>query len=397
MDMKNRSTSHISREPQSLRSGPRWGEILLLYIPIIRNTILIRQRNNYTTIDFWAIIDIIAFLCIVCIMGANWAKIPWKKINQSPLKWWMTYYVFCIFSIFWRVQGSSVAYICYRSLAMLSMTIYSLWIMAKFSNKNIAFQHVIIYIWWIAILGLLHPLMKGQGLHTNSYSISAAIVAIILLALHAKIYNQKYRIILITSIVLLILGTSAGTNAAFAAAVMLWAISLRQRINMLSIICCVILAYLIFSYGFSLIVQYIFPNKTMESISNMTGRTFIWENYINAWQSSPWLGYGFSVGERSGESFGCGYYLSAHNGFISVLINTGIVGILIFGSFIFGFMIDLYRHIQHMTPYALPIFLAMVVIMVNNFTFPLIGSIWTADTQSCIFLFSYCAIFINNN
>ena len=69
-----------------LRDGPAGWMVLLFFLPIIRNTILVRQRadvSGYTGIDFWAVLDITSLcLCgwaLLCHLG----QIPWKKLCRS--------------------------------------------------------------------------------------------------------------------------------------------------------------------------------------------------------------------------------------------------------------------------------------------------------------------------
>ncbi|HPE60383.1 MAG TPA: O-antigen ligase family protein [Thiolinea sp.] len=64
------------------------------------------------------------------------------------------------------------------------------------------------------------------------------------------------------------------------------------------------------------------------SSGTMTGRTTIWHFGLEAWMQQPLLGYGFGSYFKVVTPFSVNY--TAHNSFISVLVETGIIGLLLF-------------------------------------------------------------------
>lgn len=64
------------------------------------------------------------------------------------------------------------------------------------------------------------------------------------------------------------------------------------------------------------------------SSGTMTGRTTIWHFGLEAWMREPLLGYGFGSYYKVVTPFSVNY--TAHNSFISVLVETGVVGLLLF-------------------------------------------------------------------
>nr|HPQ95835.1 O-antigen ligase family protein [Thiolinea sp.] len=57
-------------------------------------------------------------------------------------------------------------------------------------------------------------------------------------------------------------------------------------------------------------------------------RTTIWHFGLEAWMREPLLGYGFGSYYKVVTPFSVNY--TAHNSFISVLVETGVVGLLLF-------------------------------------------------------------------
>ncbi len=68
----------------------------------------------------------------------------------------------------------------------------------------------------------------------------------------------------------------------------------------------------------------------MEKIENGSARKAIWEAAFKLWDENPLMGNGLIVGERRIVGYIGLAVISAHNSFISVLVNTGIVGMVIF-------------------------------------------------------------------
>lgn len=378
-------------QPQAtLRNGPPVWAVLLLFVPIFRNTVLIRQRedvSNYTGIDIWATIDIIALGLCLLVMIRHFHLIPWQKIRCSCFKWWLIYYVFCLFSIFWCIEGSNPYYILFRAGSMLIFSFYIFWLMSNYHDPKSAFDGLMKYISVIMILGLLGQIKFGD-FHTNSYSCSAAVLAIMALT----VWRVNY---LIAGVVCLILGTSGGSNTAFACGLVFWLFSAKKSgFSIVGFGIAMIVIFFGYCFFFADVMALLFPGKSMEAIESGTGRFQMWQVYLDAWKLQPWLGYGFAVGERAGEVFGYIYTLSAHNGFLSVLINTGVAGCVIWGSFFFRFLFNVICAVRQLSPYAAPVAAAMVVITVNNLTVPIIGSVWGSLATVALLVISFAVLFI---
>ena len=69
----------------------------------------------------------------------------------------------------------------------------------------------------------------------------------------------------------------------------------------------------------------------------MTGRTILWEQARTAFESAPWigqaLGWSYTTGARFLDDYG-NVYRGMHNGFLAILIDMGIIGLVIYISMI---------------------------------------------------------------
>jgi len=63
--------------------------------------------------------------------------------------------------------------------------------------------------------------------------------------------------------------------------------------------------------------------------TGFTGRVDIWKTSLDVWKRRPWFGYGF----RACSPEYLGHY-AGHNGYIVVMVNMGIVGLLVYLSFV---------------------------------------------------------------
>lgn len=68
------------------------------------------------------------------------------------------------------------------------------------------------------------------------------------------------------------------------------------------------------------------------SSGTLTGRTTIWKYGLIAWQEQPILGHGLGAFRKVVNPFSISE--SAHNTFISLMVETGLIGLLIFSAFL---------------------------------------------------------------
>ncbi|EIJ36610.1 O-antigen ligase family protein [Thiothrix nivea] len=72
------------------------------------------------------------------------------------------------------------------------------------------------------------------------------------------------------------------------------------------------------------------------SSGTLTGRTTIWKYGLLAWQEHPIVGHGLGAFRKAVNPFSISE--SAHNTFISLLVETGLIGILIFSAFLLALL-----------------------------------------------------------
>lgn len=388
---------HVGASEERNPAGPSRFEVLLLFLPLVRMTAFLRQnREAFTNIDTFALFDIAALFVVGFYLLCVLYKIPWRKLLGSCMGWLLFYYAFCVFSFLWRLPGSSAPYIIYRAASMNVMILYVFYVMSRFQDQKAAFDGLLRYIFVLVVLSVIgHIRASGGALHTNSYSFIAAVLAA--LALTAVKTGEKtvsqVKWSLFLGILGVVLGTSTGSNVAFAMALCFIFCASKKSVNLFLVLLLPLIGVFIYEFFFQELLHLLAPGKSMESIMSGTGRMRMWSVYLDAFKQSPWLGYGFCIGEKAGRFFGYRYTLSAHNGYISVLVNTGLSGAFIFGMFILSWILGILKQISLSNKYAFPVIAAFIVIMVNNMSVPTIGSQWGALSTVVLLVGSYFALF----
>ena len=278
---------------------------------------------------------------------------------------------------------------------MLIMTIYTYLIFARFQSREIALKWLLNLIGFTMLSGFLKSLSIGV-LHTNAYSVNAAVLAIlILVGVKQEILAWKeYKWHFLIAILCLVCGTSGGSNVAFLAGLFFYFNLSKKGFNIGKFIISLCILLIVYHFFWDYASQMLFPGKTVDAIESGTGRISLWETYLYAWSQSPWLGWGFAVGERSGAYWGFIYALSAHNGFLSVLVNTGLIGMIIWGNFLVPMLYQAYNLMKQGNGYATAILVAMVVLLTNNLTVPTMGSNWGQLSCTVAMLLVFFVIFV---
>ena len=380
--------------------GPSIKMLLPILIPILRNTIFLRQRanaSNYTAIDTLAIFDILTIAFCAYWVYQNCTSVMWKRLWSGTVKCWLGYYLFALISVFWRIKGSNALYIFYRAGTMLILAPYIYMIFMQFRSARSAFKGLLNYILALTIFMFLGNIRLG-AFHTNTYTVSAAVmVCLSLSAYRNKLFPLKEMTPYIyIGLFLLFIGTSSASNVSFVCGLIFIYCFKNKRFHFSMFIMLLLSLFAAYYFGKQVFFPIIFPHKSESKLFTLHGRAVLWEHYIRMWLRRPFRGWGFAVGERSGRSFGYIYALSAHNGYISILINTGLLG-MSFWIVLFKRLIkSLILQIIFDSPYAIVIASAFVIIAVNNNSIPTFGSNWGSLSTLTFSILSFWHIWCEN-
>jgi exopolysaccharide production protein ExoQ len=363
---------------------------------VVRASFFIRKRdaNAFNQVDasnFIAIIFIaLSLLFIITKKGFRIISIIWS----SPFKWFILYCIYCAITALWSIDP---IFTIYRSMELLIILFLIAYIVFSLNNPYYNTKLLLIYLTLSLISGLGYPIKIGnytlEAFHTNTYSLVAAFSVI--LGFYFYRYSNKIKsyelrnisfFLLILSVLALIIGTSSASNISFLLAVIFIVFinnkKISQKIGVLFIGLLIIYFWVYFE---ELIYDTLFPNKNEVAIRTGTGRINMWGYYINGFLENPVFGYGFPSGEKMGHLFGWETTSSTHNMFLSVAINTGVIGLFLFTTFIISYTKFLIKrlYVFQGTKY---IFGVWIIVVVNSLSMPALGSNWIWVTSPIFFV-----------
>ena len=380
-------------------SFPRkiWIYTIILYIFLARKTLFdtAKEVGNYSvTLDSGTFLAAIGIMCSCIVILSNYSKIYYIARTN---KYFISYYILALFSFLWAGNFFAIAFkaieviSCFLLIGIISLSLKSL----KEGILYIIFLSTIIT--WSDIINF--NLKYGLGFyHTNGYTFTALIGLLLALgSIKFKLFTYKdlkYYIWLCAYG--LIFGTSSASYISFTIGFVILYSYNKQRFNLLKTVLICLILYIFYRIASDFIFTYLFYGKSLEEIESGTGRAMIWEAAYQSFLSHPLLGGGFVVAERSLGKWGINgiNVLSAHNTFISVIVNTGIVGLIIFLLFLFKWIYKLFCKSNN-NIYARILFPPVIASIVNCNSMPAIGSDWNY-TSPCLYIliiFSFSLIF----
>lgn len=323
-------------------------------------------------------------MLIVCVLLNFHIVYREKKHLKQALtnnRMYLAYYAFAIFTIFTSGVADSTTVILPKAFEVISSFMALSVVFWKINEKRWAMIYLL-YLTTIATsAGYISYAINSGSLwaHTNTYSLTGAIGALLCLGMHRYEKDFIFKWLFAFNLVVMILGTSSASFIAFATGLLIFGSSSTKGISIFKTFLVLVVVILIYHYGMDLMYDIFFYGRSEEEIQSGTGRVNIWEACFAAWRQSPWVGQGYMVGERNLVMWGASIAAhSAHNGYISVLVNTGIVGCVIWGIYLLQTIKRCWNKLssKYVGNEMTALFIVLCSILVNNYAYPCIGSDW---------------------
>ncbi|HBL13878.1 MAG TPA: O-antigen polymerase [Cyanobacteria bacterium UBA11162] len=241
-----------------------------------------------------------------------------------------------------------------QALLTLLTTLFGLYLASRFSIKEQV--HLLAWALGIAtVFSFLYTLaLPGsgieQGLHAGAWRgtfvqknlFSRFMVASVLPLFLVALSSRKYRYILWTifgiAVVLILLTKSKSALLIFLTLMVLVPLYKALRVSHSITVPLFITAILIAgSVGVWLVTNWEPFLLSLGKDTTLTGRTYIWEAVIDKIGDRPWLGYGYQaffaeggVGQKAVWHAIHIYINQAHNGYINIAADLGLLGLLFF-------------------------------------------------------------------
>ncbi len=355
--------------------------IVLHLLIVIRGTIFVRPRdfNQFSVIDLHAVYQIVLVaMCLSILLLSRRFFSEIRSISFRPLGVLIIYYLICAASALWSPEQIYTFYKATEYLILATSIHFSLSLISFDKVERIVVR---IGLAIISLDAVKHVILGGfniQGLHTNSYTIVAAMLALFGLAniLSPRSTEDKWRSLglIFTSLMFLIMGTSSASLISAATGLLILFVVTRNRfvllVTLLSLIACALY------FSIDDLLALFFPGRTLEQIQHGTGRARIWELTLQQIRLHPWLGSGFSASSRMLEFS----VTNAHNGYLAVLLGTGVLGLFVFfvflGKLVFqGISLSLVSGQRE-----LGCVIAIIVLCINNLSFSALGEGWSSTS-----------------
>lgn len=370
-----------------------WILTILCLIFIARKTIfnVARETGDYsTTIDSSTSLAMIGIFCSILYFLSHF-----KAFQNSSKKMWsiLIYYLFAWSSILWAGNHVTISFkvlenIC--NILLVGAIVYNI----KDSKKLMFF--IILFATASTYIDLLGYYIRTgfRWYHTNVYTITALIGILLSIGcIKNRLFTfRELALPLALCTYAWISGTSVASYISAIIGGFILYSSSKKGINLTRTILTCICIYAIYILAEDQIMSFMFDGRDMDTIKSGTGRDFLWAAAYKLWQKSPLLGHGFIIGETG---LGNTRQISAHNSFISTLINTGFIGFLIFCGFIYKWCKESFKT-SFYNIYASITFPVIIAICININSCPVLASHWSYVTDSVLLIIAATFITFRN-
>jgi len=322
----------------------RYGFLLfIIFFWVFRNTILVRGRTDYDTLDIYGLIQIFSVFLISLILLYCYRSTSRTiyRIKKTPIFWFFLIYLLGFFSMFWSLN---LIYSGYRSFECLMLFLGLCVVFYKYTSFVEAEKKFLKYITLFMLLMFIGQIklwgynISIDSLHTNTFSFTGMIIFLYTIGelvskqnnnLERKKYLKKYAIF---SLFFIIVGTSSASNIATIIGLVVISIFTNRRDIKIIIGSIFIFSIVLFFLVGDLnsLFEIILPGKSLDNVSQMSGRAHLWEIYLPLMLEKPYLGWGFSALNRASEF----YATNLHNSILSILGGMGFFGIILFVLFL---------------------------------------------------------------
>jgi len=118
----------------------------------------------------------------------------------------------------------------------------------------------------------------------------------------------------------------------------------------------------------------LFPGKSDSQIQGLGGRLSMWEGAIAVASTRPLVGHGFAVQARL-EGL-----ITAHNVFVQVFLDTGIVGVVLFSVSLLMFVKEVVQRWNTVPLGLTGCLAAFISVLVHSMGLPIVGAQWLAPS-----------------
>lgn len=387
--------------PGFLRKSNGWLSALFYLLPplllVVRLTLFIRRREgtDFADVDFHAGTEValVMVTCAILVAGSRRTRLVLGRVFHTSIGMLLVFYGFAGLSAMWSVIPE---YSAFRALECASQLIAIIVGISCFEDFFKAEKAVLMLGLLVALLGVAGTakLTHFTSLRTNQYASSASIVLCYCFVEILQAAGRRRRMLVVfavTSFPIIAVGLCATTNVATFVGLLSGVVLTRNRKGLILVV--VLLALILIlvpgvaGYLQKIVFDILFPGKVFSQVLSLHGRVAMWEAQLAVAKTSPFVGHGFIVQSRLHGT------ISAHNAFVQVFLDTGIIGILLFSNSILMFVREAVQRWNIASTGLLGCVAAFICVFVHLMAGTLIGAQWLAAS----FTFAaFAGLYINH-
>jgi exopolysaccharide production protein ExoQ len=253
---------------------------------------------------------------------------------------------------------------------------------------------------YVIMTGVYEGVFSGIFSHKNLFSRNLVVgILCLIIAMRFKYINQLLGVALaLLFIVFLIITTSAGgvliALVLFGTFILVDKFDTKKSSNKLILFSSVLLILIL---GFLLRTEVF---GVLGKSSTLTGRIPLWVLVIGQIMKKPFLGYGYyGFWDSQGMTDVISRYITwdapnAHNGYLEVMLQLGIVGLVVL---IIGILFSLFKAVRNYKMNKYPIYLYSVLIIMFMLISNIIYTQLLVENEIYWMLYTYAIIAINDN
>ncbi|WP_158586819.1 O-antigen ligase family protein [Aurantiacibacter zhengii] len=353
----------------------------LVMLTLARTTVLVRQRDtsDFDTVDFSATfaIVVIASILVALVLHPR-GRNTLMQLRESSALILLIFLIYGAASAMWSDFSTFVLFRAGEVLAVMGALFV---LMEGYKNWQNAERAMLVVLMVATLMGVAQRVILAgisvEGLHTNIYTVTAGMGFLYALGESLRADPQRRRRLrrwAAAFAFFVVIGTSAGSNIAVAAGMLILLPFLsRSKLVIIPAALACMAVIVIMGTSEDVVSVTLLSGRSLEDVQTMTGRTNLWTAYWNAFLEKPILGHGFAIVARLGDQFGTVATTNAHNGFIDALAGLGVLGFLTMLIYSIKLVTEALRASRAQIAGGLGCLAAFVMMLVNNNSKSILG------------------------
>jgi len=351
---------------------------------IAKTIFFIRPRDprEFAVIDIYANAEIAIVGLTLLILVLNRRIITlFSNLRHTSVIMFIIYYLLSTVSVLWSPMPRFTLFRAIEYLVMFLAIFCALSFCKDFVNAE---RKILL----VSLIGMLIEMclpIKLYGFtfsikawHTNSYSVYAAMIFCYCFGEYFFADKKRAKLLLFYGAValgVLILGTCITSFVAAVVGIFV-VFALKHKIGIIPVIFCTAIAIYLFNPNVDWITSIMPIERDPESILTLSGRTFLWEQYKEMIAESPFYGGGFAIGSRLANF----YAQSTHNFIYSILLGTGLTGMIIFIIYLIRFIYEVIETCSKRYIGSIGCAGALACGLINSLGLPIVADQWMAPS-----------------